>query len=554
MKLKEIAEEVEISVSATRFISDKICKGLSDDEIASVKKGRRSSYDETLKSEIRMLIEHDPSHTLASLRNILVERNINASIPTISKYLKSMEFTRKRLTLVPKERNSPQNIDLRQSFCRTINSIPDNNLVFLDETGFNLHTSKQYRYSIKNTKCFVTVPANRGKNVSLMAAITVNVLDNCAFHRRRDVINLLSQSSVSVYFLPPYSPQLNPIEEYYSCLKANYTSIRPFPKTSNEVKATLNSLKPTIGVDFCESANDWNTALDNHQITDVVYIDFQKASDSVSHTKLLVKLSSYNIKGNLLNWISSFVTNRYQQVKVGNSISNSLRIVSGVPQGSVLVPTLFLFYVNDLTAITNNLDCCVKLYVDDIKLYSLYCDMDLSQDLVVVLNRLLQWAETWQLTIACSKCFALRIAPPSLCKGIKVNYKLGEYSLVWSSNPKDLGVTMGCNLNYKKHIFNVIHQANSRAYLILKCFKTCDPCILVRDFTTYIRPILEYCSPVWSPHQIRLIKSVESVQQKFTKKIRSLINLYYHIRLQLLGIESLEVQRLKNHLVTCFAP
>ncbi|XP_065670352.1 uncharacterized protein LOC136088977 [Hydra vulgaris] len=288
MKLKEIAEEVEISVSATRSISDKISKGLSDDEITSVKKGRCSSYEETLKSEIRLLIEHDPSHTLASLRNILIERNINVSIPTISKYLKSMEFTRKRLTLVPKERNSPQNVDLRQSFCRTNNSIPDNNLVFLDETGFNLHTSKQYGYSIKNTKCFVTVPANRGKNVSLMAAITVNgilsfkivdgayngdifcdfitnnlrpyfltnphfvlVLDNCAFHRRRDVIDLLGQSNVSVYFLPPYSPQLNPIEEYFSCLKANYTSIRPFPKTSNEVKATLNWLIPTIGIDFC---------------------------------------------------------------------------------------------------------------------------------------------------------------------------------------------------------------------------------------------------------------------------------------------------------------
>ncbi|XP_065671801.1 uncharacterized protein LOC136089676 [Hydra vulgaris] len=285
MKLKEIAEEVE--VSATRSNSDKISAG---------------AYDETLISETRLLIEHDPFHTLASLRNILIEGNINASIPTISKYLKSMELTRKRLTLVPKEINSQQNVDSRQSFCRTINSTPDNNLVFLGETGFNLHTSKQYGYSIMNTKCFVTVPANRGKNVSLMAAnvslmaanvslmaaITVNgilsfkivdsvyigdifcdfitnnlrpyfqtnphsvlVLDNCAFNRRRDVINLPCQSNVSVYILPPYSPQLNLIEENFSCLKANYTSIRPFPKISNEVKATLSLFIPLIGIDSC---------------------------------------------------------------------------------------------------------------------------------------------------------------------------------------------------------------------------------------------------------------------------------------------------------------
>ena len=184
-----------------------------------------------------------------------------------------MDITRKRLTLVLIEKNSNKNIDLRQGYCRNINTIPDQCLVFLDEIGFNIHTKKKYGYSIKNTKCYVSVLVNRGKNISLMAAITINgverfelvegaydgnmfmnfinihlktyfeantrhilVMDNCAFHHRRDVIELLNSLSISHCFVPPHSPQLNPMEEYFSCLKANYTSARAAPQNKNVLK------------------------------------------------------------------------------------------------------------------------------------------------------------------------------------------------------------------------------------------------------------------------------------------------------------------------------
>ena len=138
------------------------------------KKGRPQGQSNILKSELRVLLERDPSHTTRSLKDTLFQNGITTSAPTISRYLKAMEITRKRLTSVPRERNTLRTIDLRQDFCSRINNIQDENQVFLDETGFNLHTKQNYGYSSKNKKCFLTLPANRGKNISLMLAINSN--------------------------------------------------------------------------------------------------------------------------------------------------------------------------------------------------------------------------------------------------------------------------------------------------------------------------------------------------------------------------------------------
>ena len=88
------------------------------------------------------------------LTETLAQNGITTSAPTISRYLKGMEITRKRLSIVPRERNTPRIIDLRQEFCRRINNIQDENLVFLDETGFNLHTKQNYGYSLKIRSAF----------------------------------------------------------------------------------------------------------------------------------------------------------------------------------------------------------------------------------------------------------------------------------------------------------------------------------------------------------------------------------------------------------------
>jgi len=148
-------------------------------------------------------------------------------------------------------------------------------------------------------------------------------------------------------------------------------------------------------------------ALNNCLKTDAIYIGFQKAFNSVSHPKLLAKLEAYNIRGDLLAWITALLQHR-TQVRINVTLSDSVVIISGVPQGSVLGPTLFLLYINNLVDGFANLECSIKLYADDAKLYSSFKVGDYSPALDEALAYITIWADInlWQLQIANSKCFA----------------------------------------------------------------------------------------------------------------------------------------------------
>jgi ribonucleases P/MRP protein subunit RPP40 len=116
----------------------------------------------------------------------------------------------------------------------------------------------------------------------------------------------------------------------------------------------------------------------------------------------------------------------------------------------------------------------------------------------------------------------------------------------------DLGVIIDSSLKFSLHIRNIVRKASSRCYLILKCFLSKDTQSLVRAFKTYVRPLLEYNSVIWSPHLLKDINLIEKVQRRFTKRLRGLFNLSYDERLSVLNLERLEARRIRADLITAY--
>ena len=296
---------------------------------------------------------------------------------------------------------------------------------------------------------------------------------------------------------------------------------------------------------------------------DVIYLDFEKAFDKVPHQRLLLQLERYGIKGQILNWIKDYLSDRHQQVRVNGAYSTRCPVLSGVPQGSVLGPALFLLFVADMPTLIQNF---ISLYADDSKLFTYMQEsqenMHSEQSLQEDINSLCRWSDKMQMSFNVDKCHALHMGNSNqhysytLPKISEFNQSTNSIGYTYTFHPlkqveeeKDLGVIVDAKLNFKSHISSKISKANSIIYIIRNCFKYLDEEMFKLLFKSLIRPHLEYASPVWSPitkgEKIRL----EGVQRRATKLVPSLSNLPYSERIAHLKIPTLEYRRIRQDLL-----
>ena len=258
----------------------------------------------------------------------------------------------------------------------------------------------------------------------------------------------------------------------------------------------------------------------------------------------MFKLSVYDIGYELYNWIKNFLKNRTQQVLIENSLSRHEEVRSGVPQGSVLGPVLFLLFINDITRTLNNSVCC-KLFADDLKLYSSVDTSMTNNPLQKSLDMTFSWSQIWQLPINQVKCNVIQIGSRH---DAGQHYTMNGQIIQPLHSISDLGVEIDGGLKFSTHINNVATKAFQRLGIIFRGFSTRNPDFLVRAYKTYVRPILDYCSSVWNPFLQKDIDLLESVQRYFTRRIPNLKIYSYSERLQILHLDSLEVRRLKADL------
>jgi hypothetical protein len=290
---------------------------------------------------------------------------------------------------------------------------------------------------------------------------------------------------------------------------------------------------------------EWTSFYDEGLPFDVLYFDFKKAFDSVPHARLIYKLQSNGIVGKLCYWVEDFLKDRKQRVCINSTKSKWMNVTSGVPQGSVLGPVLFLLFVNDLPGAIST-KC--KLFADDTKVYHPILSLLDYENLQNDINNLTMWSNQWLLGFNEDKCKVLHVGNHNPCH----NYFMNGKMLNSVCEEKDLGVLITNKLSFSKHIAKAAAKANSVLGMIRRAFTYIDKESFLVLYKSYVRPHLEYCVQVWSPYLEKDRSLLEKVQRRATKLVPGLQNLSYEDRLNELGLTTLENRRVRGDLIEMY--
>ena len=295
--------------------------------------------------------------------------------------------------------------------------------------------------------------------------------------------------------------------------------------------------------------HDWMTLLDKNIPVDCMYLDFRKAFDAVPHKRLLHKIKGYGVRGNILNWVTDFLSNRSQYVSIDGICSTNTNVTSGVPQGSVLGPTLFIYYINDLPDVVNTL---LRIFADDTKSYDKIENDDDQIKLQSSINSLVKWSQDWLLGFNCDKCKCLHLGKNN--KKCQYTIQQNNKTCIMSETlcEKDLGVNIDPDLNFEEHIEIQTKKARGLSGMIMRTFVYKTAPILIPIFKSLIRPILEYGNVVWHPYLRKNIDKIEKIQRHYTKKIIGMKDLDYESRLRALKLPSLEFRRIRGDMIEVY--
>lgn len=311
-------------------------------------------------------------------------------------------------------------------------------------------------------------------------------------------------------------------------------------------KACSTNLLETM--DYCTktlSINQW---------LDIIFLDFAKAFDKVSHRKLLHKLTGYGITGKLAIWIAAFLKGRKQRVVLGNHYSQWNDVESGVPQGSVLGPVLFIIFIDDLAEL---ISCVGKMYADDTKVM---CGLNRSNPIPDIKNLqddidcIMKWTQIWGMQLNIKKCKVMHIGKsnPKHTYSMLDNETGLRFPLEETVCERDLGILVSNDLKPSCQVNHAASTANKVLGMLKNTFVNRDAKIWKKLYTCYVRPHLEFAVSAWSPYMQKDINCLEKVQKRATKSIHELRGLPYAHRCHRLGLTSLSERRVRGDLIQQF--
>jgi len=294
----------------------------------------------------------------------------------------------------------------------------------------------------------------------------------------------------------------------------------------------------------------WTDILDRAGNVDAIYLDFSKCFDSVPHERLLLKIKKYGIEGPLWDWIADFLRGRHQRVNINGCLSALAAVLSGIPQGSVLGPLLFIIFVNDMPEVVHSY---IQMFADDTKIFTEMINEEDAIKLQSDLDNLQNWSQKWQLRFNADKCKTLHMGMSNR----KITYRMTSHDgtstdLETTDLEKDLGVWIDPTLSFSKHCEIQVGKGNRTLGLIRRTYSYLDATSVTRLYTSLVRPKLEYGYPAWAPMYQKDCELLEKVQRRATKLVPTVRDKPYEERLKTLDLPSLYYRRARGDLIEIY--
>ena len=281
---------------------------------------------------------------------------------------------------------------------------------------------------------------------------------------------------------------------------------------------------------------------------DVLYLDFAKAFDKVPHERLMEKCRGLGLGGKLLEWIRVWLSDRKQRVVLNGEASEWADVLSGVPQGSVLGPTLFLIFINDIDRAVEVTSSVLLKFADDTKVGRVVENEGQREELQSTIDRLVAWSTEWQMLFNGSKCHILHLG----ARNAEYKYTMGGTALEGVEYEKDVGVLVHKSLKPSMQCAKAAARANGILGQLSRAVTYRDRDTFLKLYKVYVRPHLEYAVVSWCPWTVGDKEVLERVQRRALRMVSNLRGRTYEARLEEVGMTSLEDRRVRGDMITTY--
>ena len=433
----------------------------------------------------------------------------------------------------------------------------------------HLQESEHFKFSDEDIVSAITsIPHNSASGPDGVPSI---LLKNCA-KELCCPIRIIWEESFECGTVPKFYKETHITPIFKKGDRARAANYRPVALTSHIIKVYERVLRGVM-VDFIEKnqllcdnqhgfrsgrscltqllshVDDIVQGLVNNADTDAIYLDFAKAFDKVDHRLLLLKMKRMGFHEKLIKWIESFLTNRKQCVLLDGVSSLAAVILSGVPQGTVLGPLLFILFINDMKlCVTGSI---IRFFADDTRILRHIYSLADAEILQHYLNCVVKWAKCNNMALHEDK-FELLVhkhCPQNTLLDhpfaiLTQVYQVSDGNMLYPSKMvKDLGVMVSADLSWSPHVTLIAERARKVAAWVLSAFKTRNKVTMLTLYKSLIRSHLEYCCPLWNISKSADIQQLEGVQRTFTTRIDGIQHLNYWQRLKALNLMSLQRRR-----------